>query len=125
MYGLFRTKSSDEYALLVVQCKDWFKSPDHDIYKMENKWQHSKIVFPDPVIQLSIEGTETRDFVVRVVHLLVTSNEMAEMLMPIEENAGIITFESMRSWNPTAAYALECASGLRKLYCELPQTDED
>ncbi len=118
VYGLFRTKSRDEYVLLVVQCKD---CPDNDIYKLENKWLYSKKAFPDPVIQLSSEDTGARDAVVRVVHLLMTSNEVPEMSGAIESNAGIITFESMRSWNPTAAYALECANGLRKLYCELPQ----
>lgn len=129
VYGLFRSVSSDEYVLLVVQCKDWFNKPRNNVTlerrfsgKLKKDWGKSKKVFPDPVIQLSREDTGTRDIVVRVVHLLVTSNEVPEMWGAIEDNTGIITFQSMRSWNPTAAYALECASGLRKLYSEFPKT---
>ena len=129
VFGLFRSQSSHEYVLLVVQCKDWLSKPRNKVAPesvsgdLENNWNKSKSVFPDPFIELSGDGTgtSTRGAVVWVVNLLLTSNEVPEMSRPIEDNAGIITFESMRNWNPTAAYALECARGLRKLYSELPQ----
>ncbi len=86
------------------------------------KWNKSKSVFPDQLIQLTDGVASTRNVIVRVVQLLITSNDVPVMSQPIEDNAGVITFKSMRNWNPTAAYALECARGLRKLYSELPQT---
>ena len=89
--------------------------------ELRAEWNKSKSVFPDKVILLTSEDSCTRNVVVRVVHLPMTSNEVPKMSRPFEENGGIITFESMRYWIPTAAYALECARGLRRLYAELPQ----
>ena len=128
VYGLFRSAASDEYVLLVVQCKDWFGRRHHtDVTstsddELRAEWNKSKSVFPDKVIHLKKKNFSTKNVVVRVLHLLMTSNDLPKMLSPIEKNRGIITFQSMRYWIPPAAYALECTRELRKLFYQLPQT---
>ena len=128
VFGLFRSATSDEYILLAVLCKDWLdRVPQKEVSPTSDsdiltKWNKSKSVLPDQVIQLKSEGNSARNVNVRVIHLLLSSDAVPVMSNPIEDNGGVITFESMRYWNPTAAYALECERGLRKRNYELPRT---
>ena len=115
VYGLFRAEGEYEfkYVLLSIQAKDYFWEKTENI-DLVARWEKSKTVFPEDIIE--VKDREGKTIKVRRINLLMTSNEVTVKTGLCKEFDGVITFQSMRNWLPTASFALEHAHGLRKIF---------
>jgi hypothetical protein len=115
VYGLFRAEGEYEfkYVLLSIQVKDYFWEKTKNIDLVAG-WKKSKNVFPEDIIK--VKDLEGKMIKVRRINLLMTSNEVTVKTGLCKEFDGVITFQSMRNWLPTASFALESAHGLRKIF---------
>ena len=123
VYGLFRAEGEYEfkYVLLSIQAKDYFWEKTENI-DLVARWEKSKTVFPEDIIE--VKDREGKTIKVRRINLLMTSNEVTVKAGLCKEFDGVITFQSMRNWLPTASFALENAYGLRKIFAfPLPSSE--
>jgi hypothetical protein len=124
VYGLFKADREASLVLLTIQCKDWFKDDsrqeDGKLIKYHEMWRISQEdlgFLRSHDTELVVNGTRVT---VRVLYLLVSSNELQEKVQ-CRDDEGVVTAASMRSWLPTAAYAMEGAHKLRQLFVVAPE----
>ena len=109
VYGLFRKVDGRGYALLVLQCKDWFIAAG----KLEKKWDESRKELPTN--HLGDLDLKDDGLIVTPIFLLFSSNGLSEN-KPLQKNCGVVSILSMRNWLPTASYACEMAQKLQQIY---------
>jgi hypothetical protein len=118
VFGLFRTDVEGCWALLVIQCKDWFLDNVKKNYFVDEWKKDRKTLFPNNEINFTINN---RNETVKVFHILCSANELEEIAnLQCTDNDGAGSLRTMRGWLPTAAFACECAHKLRVIFGPRP-----
>jgi hypothetical protein len=124
VYGLFKVDGGVSFVLLTIQCKDWFKDDlkqGEELIKYHEMWRksqkHLKFLRSNAQLVENVNGTRVT---VKMLFLLLSSNELQERV-ECRDDEGVVTAASMRSWLPTAAYAMEGAHKLRQLFVVAPE----
>ena len=129
VFGLFKVNAQDNFVLLIAQCTDWFGEKflvqfDQELSVADSWRKHRPQVYPQSEIQIQ-DDEHGKTIKVKVIHLLFSANDVPNLQATDYE--GVVTFKSMRSWLPTAAYACEAITHLNAVFgfsgLEIPQEE--
>ena len=122
-FAIFRSsRYRSRIIVLTFQSKLWFDDltkNDGHTQKYEDiisSWKQHNTKFP--IGPIKVKDVDGKDMTIECLHILQTANDIEKIMMNFKcaENEGIGTIAQMRSWNPTASFAIENAMHMRKLF---------